>query len=109
MVINTISQTHLPEEQIWAEWEATQQETAENTNLSLLLHPSLCSFQQIPPVGACEEGHNKSHIENYQSSVFSSCNVTFFLPSCLKPSWLTSGVGLFHCSDDGILLEKEQR
>lgn len=105
MVINTISQTHLPEEKIWAEWKATQKETLLRTQ-TLVCLPFVHTNKS--PSGACEEGHNKSHIENYQSSLFSCCNITFFLPTCLKPSWLTSGVGHFHCSDNGILLEKEQ-
>lgn len=63
-MINTITQTHLPEEQIWAEWKPTQKETLLRAQTSVCL-PFVHTSKS--PCGAYEEGHSKSHIENYQS------------------------------------------
>ena len=75
---------------------------------SLSVFSSLCLHSHIPWSWAYERGYNKSHPENYSSFIFNCGNVMLLLPSCLKPSWLTSGVGLFHCSANSILLEEEQ-
>ena len=75
---------------------------------SLSVLPSLCLHPHIPWSWARERGYNKSHLENYSSFIFNCYNVMLLLPSCLKPSWLTSGVGLFHCSANNILLKEEQ-
>lgn len=75
---------------------------------SLSVFSFLCLHPYIPWSWAHERGYNKSHPENYSSFIFNCGNVMLLLPSCLKPSWPTSGVGLFHCSANSILLEEEQ-